>query len=63
MSDEKAELDLHWHRETDDAILVSEDGDETKAVWLPKSRVEYSRTRTGVRVDCPEWLAEREGLA
>jgi hypothetical protein len=63
MSSDKTELDLHWHGETELAIRVSENGDEERAVWLPKSQVEFARTRTGVSVELPEWLAEREGLA
>jgi hypothetical protein len=63
--------------QTDDAILVSETGDESKAIWLPKSHIEMHRdgkTTQGIRKDgqkttwplvtvtIPEWLAKEKGL-
>jgi hypothetical protein len=59
---ETVELDLHWHQETDKAIMVSENGVDDETLWLPKSQIEYERTRTGVRATVPVWLAEKEGL-
>jgi len=55
------------------AIRVSNDGDDTKAQWLPKSQVEFSltgrrqRSKQGlgveiVTVTLPEWLAKDKGL-
>ena len=62
-------LDLRMivHGQTDRAIRVSEDGDVTKAVWLPLSQVEVApaSTENGVRrvdVQIPQWLAEERRL-
>jgi hypothetical protein len=55
------------------AIRVSNDGDDTKAQWLPKSQCEFSltgrrqRSKQGpgveiVTVTLPEWLAKEKGL-
>lgn len=64
MSDSKiADLTVKLHQETDRAILVSDDGDLEKAVWLPKSQVEFEKQRGDViTVACPEWLAKERGL-
>jgi hypothetical protein len=49
--------------DSDAAILVSEDGDEDNAVWLPRSQIEYTTDRHGLTtVTLPEWLAEDKGL-
>lgn len=57
------DLSLHLHAVTEKAILVSENGDKDKAVWLPKSQVEYEEQKSGyVEVQCPEWLANDKGL-
>lgn len=56
------------HAETKLAILVSDDGDERRAVWLPKSQVEIAPnpatggSRAIVLVTLPIWLAENKGL-
>ncbi len=59
------ELTMTLHHQTDAAILVSDDGEEKNAVWLPKSQVEWEmkavKTQT-VTVDVPEWLAIEKGL-
>jgi hypothetical protein len=45
------------------AILVSDDGDEDHAVWLPRSQIEYTTDKHGVTtVTLPEWLALAKGL-
>ena len=57
------DLTLRLHHETDKAVLVSDDGDEKKAVWLPLSQIEIERKRGGVVVvTAPEWLATDKGL-
>jgi hypothetical protein len=71
------DLDLVLHAETEKAILVSPDGTEARAAWLPKSRVEIYRgglnanaiKRSGQRVvlpvitvTVPEGLAKEKGL-
>jgi hypothetical protein len=47
------------------AILVSDDGDEDNAVWLPRSQIEYDeKARKGdvITVTLHEWLAKDKGL-
>lgn len=59
------DLTMHLHAETDAAILVSDDGDKARAVWLPKSQIEFERNRGPgftVEVTMPEWLATEKGL-
>lgn len=71
------DLNMALHHETDRAALVSDGGDEAKAVWLPKAAVEVVHTgkftkgtkRNGqitnlemVTVTCPSWLAAERGL-
>lgn len=40
MSGRLIDLTLHLHHQTERAFLVSDTGEESDAVWLPKSRVE-----------------------
>lgn len=56
---------LHLHHETPLAILVSDDGEENNAVWLPRSKIEIVREIDDetVEVEVPDWLAEEKGLA
>lgn len=57
------DLTLRLHHETPQAILVSDDGVEKNAVWLPKSQIEYEEKRGGiVVVTAPEWLPTDKGL-
>lgn len=58
------DLELHMHAETEKAILVSENGDEKKGVWLAKSQIEYNDNTTSgyVEVTLPHWLANERGL-
>jgi hypothetical protein len=51
------DLALHCHRETDAAFLLSDDGDERRAKWAPRSQVEPS----GGTYTMPEWLAKDRG--
>ena len=63
-----ARSDLHdvtlvLHHETAQALLVSETGDKRKAVWLPKSQIEFEkRPKATVEVIAPEWLLIDKGL-
>ena len=52
------------HHETDKALLVSDNGDEARAKWLPKSQVETnSKTSEGiVDLTMPVWLAKDKGF-
>lgn len=49
-------------RANEGAILVSDDGDRTKAVWLPKSAVEIERRNDATILTLPERLAIDKGL-
>ena len=53
------------HMITERAILVSDDGDQANARWLPLSECEVVMTdpaRGFVTVTLPEWLAHEKGL-
>jgi len=57
------ELTLTLHHETERAILVSDDDDRDKAVWLARSQIAIEPKGNGiVEVTCPEWLAKERGL-
>ena len=58
------DLTLFEHARTTKAILVSETGDKTTAVWLPLSQIEIHKTdKHGIHdIVCPEWLALDKGL-
>ncbi len=57
------DLELWRHHETEKAILVSDDGEREKAVWLPKSAVEVEEKGNSiVIVTLPEPLAIEKGL-
>lgn len=66
MTQEQSELhefDLHFHLQTQKAILVSENGIRDAAFFLPKSRIKFEmRGQGSVHVTCPEWLAVEKGL-
>ena len=51
------------HTQTRKAILVSEDGDEDNAAWIPLSQCEIVRlSEEVVEITMPEWLAIDKGL-
>jgi hypothetical protein len=58
------EIKCHLHRQTEKAILVSEDGDKDKATWFPKSQITWvlNADKT-VIMDVPEWLLEAKDWA
>ena len=57
------DLTMQLHAETGKAVLVSDDGDKVRAIWLPLSQVEIERKASGiVVVTMPEWLAIQRGL-
>jgi hypothetical protein len=57
------DITMQLHAETEKAVLVSDDGDKAKAIWLPLSQVEIERKDGGiVVVTMPEWLATQRGL-
>jgi DNA-directed RNA polymerase alpha subunit len=52
------------HAETAKAVLVSDDGDREKAVWIPLSQCEIapSKSKDIFELTLPEWLAKDKGL-
>lgn len=52
------------HRETEKAILISDDGDEKNAKWVPLSQIEITnRKANGIaEIIMPEWLAKDKGF-
>lgn len=65
MKSDIIDIDVHVHARTDKAVLVSDDGDEGSAVWLPLSQVEIEPHQNLQRVyvlTLPEWLADDRGL-
>ena len=67
MSD--VELTVFVHHQTSNAILASDDGDEERAVWIPKSKIvsfqQIGKTTDIVQtfeISIPEWLAREKEL-
>ena len=62
------DLTLQEHARTKLAILVSDDGNEKRAVWLPLSQIEVAAVpgtggaRGLVLVTGPEWIFTSKGL-
>lgn len=60
------ELSVAFIRATDEAVLVTEDGD--REVWLPRSQlttdsdIEHLTEGEVFEVSLPEWLAYEKGL-
>lgn len=61
------DIDVHLHWQTDRAIKVSLDGEDDKAVWLPKSAVDYDEDKAEpgktLSITLPETLAIDKELA
>ena len=60
------EIEVTFLYQTENAILVNDDGNLKTGVWLPKSQIgweadEYPRG-TMITVTAPEWLLEAKGL-
>ena len=63
MSDATVEIDMQIHAQTDKAVLVSDDGDKRKAVWLARSQISMEpRPKAIVRITMPEWMAIEKGF-
>lgn len=63
MSEKLVDLSLHLHHMTDAALLLSQEGDNSRAVWVPKSVCEYEvKARSLIEVTMPEWLAIKKEL-
>jgi hypothetical protein len=71
------DLEMVLHYDTGKAVLVSDTGEESRAVWLPKSKIEMlagSKQCSAIKKDgqrtvlpvitvtLPEWLAKQKGL-
>ncbi|MGQ4813067.1 hypothetical protein ACCZ74_12305 [Agrobacterium vitis] len=52
------------HAETEKAILISDDGDRKRAVWVPKEHceIETDNFKNFITVTMPEWLALDKGF-
>ena len=60
---ELTDLTVQVHAETAKAVLVSNDGDRDKAVWLPFSPIEIDTSNSNyLQITLPEWLAQDKGL-
>lgn len=71
MSKQLHDVRMKLHHETQPgkttlgALLVSETGDKDKAVWLPKSQIEFVEVpgKSGyLDITMPLWLAEEKEL-
>lgn len=64
MHSDLIDLELRLHHQTEAAILVSDDGDRSNAVWIPKSQCEVQETRSPgiVIVTISERTATEKGL-
>lgn len=63
MRSDLVDFKMRKHAETEAAVLVSDDGEESNAVWLPKSQIEIEKEKDGFYlVTVPEWLAVDKGL-
>lgn len=71
------DFEMVLHYDTGKAVLVSDTGEEKRAVWLPRQFIEVNRdgkTSPAVKKDgqrtvlpvitvtCPQWLAKDKGL-
>lgn len=67
MKSDLIDVTVQKHAETAKAFLVSDDGDKSKAVWIPKSQCEIeAKACVGgedfYELTLPEWLAKDKGL-
>lgn len=63
MKSDIVDLKMRKHAETEAAVLVSDDGEESNAIWLPKSQIEIEQEKDGFYlVTLPAWLAVEKGL-
>ena len=63
MRSDLVDIPVTLHHETDKAWLVSDTGDRSKAVWVPKSQAEIEPASKGVHTrTLPERLATEKGL-
>jgi hypothetical protein len=62
MKSDLVDIEVQIHHRTGKAVLVSDDGDREKAVWLPLAQIEVERFGSHHTVTMPEWLAVEKGL-
>lgn len=62
MKSDLVDLPVQIHARTERAILVSDDGERERAVWLPLAHVEIVAEGRHHVVTLPEWLALERGL-
>lgn len=63
MKSDLIDVTVQLHHVTERAVLVSDDGDREKAVWIPISQCEVERRPNGIAVvTMPTWLATEKGL-
>jgi hypothetical protein len=57
------DIEVCMHHQTDKAVLVSTDGDEDGAVWIPKSQCEVEHLRGRIwRLTAAQSLLEEKDL-
>ena len=69
MKSDLVDVTVQMHAATERAVLVSDDGDQNKAVWIPLSQCEVTfdpsmkeRNKGIATLTLPEWLAKDKGL-
>ncbi len=63
MKSDLVDVTVQLHHATDRAVLVSDDGDREKAIWIPLSQCEVEKRPNGIAVvTMPEWMALEKGL-
>lgn len=64
MAQRLIELELEEHARTKLAVLLSDDGEEKNAKWLPLGEIEIRpiRGKSYCQVTMPEWMATKEGF-
>lgn len=57
------EIKFKLFMETEKAWKVSDDGNEHRAVWLPKSQCTVTKEEGDyITLEVPEWLAQKNNL-
>jgi hypothetical protein len=62
------DFDVHLHARTEKAVLISQDGEEDNAVWIPLSQCQIEKAHPNKPFEnlwfltLPEWLALDKGL-
>lgn len=62
MKSDLIDIKVKLHHETAKAILVSDDGDLQRAVWIAKSQCEIEAKGAYHELTLPEWLAKEKGF-